>query len=122
MHRLIYLISALLLLGASLGARAAKGSPGPSREDRDKADYLYLEALRTRARGDNDAAFSLMQRAAQLNPQDKEIGYELARYLLVLMPDGDAETPLRLMREYVDANPADYQAGSQYAMISDKLQ
>lgn len=122
MKRLLYIILALVALVASLGARAAKGSPGPSREDRDKADYLYLEALRSRAKGENDAAFSLMQRAAELNPDDKEIGYELARYLLVLMPEGSAETPLRLMREYVDANPADYQAGSQYAMINDRLQ
>lgn len=120
MKKLLYLI--LVLIGVcSLSVQAKKEPPGPSKADRDKADYLFLEALRARAEGEADAAFSLVQRAAQLNPDDKEIGLELSRYLFALPSIDSLQTPLRLMRAYVDANPADYDAGSRYALISQQL-
>lgn len=117
MKKLLYLILALAAI-CSLTVQAKKEPQGPSRADRDKADYLFLEALRARADGEADAAFSLMQRAAQLNPDDKEIGLELSRYLFAIPAIDSLKTPLRLMRAYVDANPADYDAGSRYALIT----
>ena len=93
------------------------------RETTDKADYIFLEALRQRSQGNIDAAFELVKRAHQLNPKDKEIGLELSMYLLP-MADGDSvETArgLELLRSYWDANPSDYESGIRYGIMSQRM-
>lgn len=70
MKQLPILIITILIIGAlSVMAKSRSGS-NPA-EDTRKADYIYLEALRARSQGKNDAAYSLLQRARELNSDDK---------------------------------------------------
>lgn len=114
----ILLSLAALLIGSLASARSSRG---PSREDNDKADYLYLEALRQRSQGKHDAAYELLERAYSLNPADNEIAFELARYLFILSPDESKQRSVSLMKEYYDANPADIQASGTYGMMLNSL-
>lgn len=80
MKKLPVLILAILALGVLTAV--AKNRRGPTDEDIRKADYLYLEALRVKSQGQGDAAFDLLMRARELNPDDEEIGEELSGYVL----------------------------------------
>jgi len=91
----------------------------------DKADYIYLEALRAKSQGNYDAAYSLLSRAIELNPSDKETGLELSNFMLILASDpsdtaGLAEGIARL-RDYWDANPSDYYAGVKYGLMAQRM-
>lgn len=113
----IFLCLMLLIAGAIVAAPRAKRSQGPAPEDVAKADYLYLEALRARSQDNHDAAFELLERAHNLNPDDKATGFELARYLLAIPSDDTLRQALSLMRGYHEANPSDYQWGARYGMV-----
>lgn len=111
------------MVGAlTLGARS-RGAQGAPDADIRKADYLYLEALRAKAQGKPDAAFSLLDRAHELNPEDKDIGVELAVYLLNLTQSDSMRLPqsVELMRSYADANPADFFQNVRYALLNEQI-
>lgn len=121
MRRLPILITIALLLTAMLAGAARRKAAGPSREDVDKADYVYLEALRAAAAEKYDAAFALLDRARQLNPHDPAIGWELAVYLISL-PQGDSVAQAtQMMRDYWEANPTDFDRAMQYGVLSERL-
>lgn len=82
MKKLPFIVLAIMALGFLTAI--AKARRGPTEQDVRKADYLYLEALRVKSQGNGDAAFELLQRARELNPEDEEIGEELAGYVLSL--------------------------------------
>ncbi|MCM1522650.1 MAG: tetratricopeptide repeat protein [Muribaculaceae bacterium] len=119
MRRLPIILCLLLIMGGLMAA-PKKGSL-PSREDVDKADYLYLEALRARSQDRHDASFELLERAHALNPADRETGLELARYLIMLPSTDSLNRALTLMGDYYEANPADFQSGARYGMLLDRM-
>ena len=92
-------------------------------EDIRKAHYIYLEALRAKSQGQHDAAYSLLERAAELNGDDKDVGVELSIYLLKLSQTDSAQLDrsMQLLRDYNEANPSDLYYGSRYAMLSEQL-
>ena len=61
------LIFVFILCGCASTKGIADKSGELSSEDRRKFDYFYLEAERLKAIGENDAAFDLMSRAADLD-------------------------------------------------------
>lgn len=122
MKQLPILIITILTIGAlSVMAKSRSGS-NPA-EDIRKADYIYLEALRAKSQGKNDAAYSLLQRARELNSDDKDIGVELSLYLLRLSQTDSTliEESMALLRDYNEANPSDLYYGGRYAMINEQL-
>ncbi len=122
MKQLPILIITILTIGAlSVMAKSRSGS-NPA-EDTRKADYIYLEALRAKSQGKNDAAYSLLQRARELNSDDKDIGVELSLYLLRLSQTDSTliEESMALLRDYNEANPSDLYYGGRYAMINEQL-
>lgn len=125
MKRLPLILLPLLLLAAAFSATGRARKPATQSGDSDKADYMYLEALRAKSQGNYDAAYALLSRAAELNPSDKETGLELSNFILLLASDpsdttGLAEGIARL-RDYWDANPSDYYTGVKYGLLAQRM-
>ena len=121
MKKLPFIVLAIMALGFLTAI--AKARRGPTEQDVRKADYLYLEALRVKSQGNGDAAFELLQRARELNPEDEEIGEELAGYVLSIS-EGDSMVVaegVEMMREYYEKNPGDYFASVKYALLNEQL-
>lgn len=123
MNRLPYILLALVIAVASAATGVSRTRPASSASDERKADYIYLEALRAKSQGNNDAAYELLARARELNPADKEIGSELASYLLPLSGGDSArvEEALGLMRDYYRSNPSDYYEALRYGLLNENL-
>ncbi|MDE6812801.1 MAG: hypothetical protein K2J28_03070, partial [Duncaniella sp.] len=124
MKQLPVLILTILTLGAiSVMAKSPRNSDLRAQEDIRKADYIYLEALRAKSQGQHDAAYSLLQRASELNGADKDVGVELSLYLLRLSETDSTllDRSMGLLRDYVEANPADKYYGGRYAMLNEQL-
>ncbi|MCM1356048.1 MAG: tetratricopeptide repeat protein [Staphylococcus sp.] len=122
MKKLPILILAVIVLGAlSLMAKSRRDLS--SGEDARKADYIYLEALRAKSQGQLDAAFSLLERAHELNADDKDLGVELWPYLLRLSQIDSTllDKSIDLLRAYTEENPSDLYYGSRYAMLNEQL-
>ncbi len=113
----------LALLVAGVLAATSKSQHGVSAEDARKADYLYLEALRAKSQGSGDAAFELLLRARELNPNDHEIGEELSGYVLSVSRGDSAVVAeaLNMMKNYYDSAPDDYFAGVKYALLNEQV-
>ncbi len=113
----------ILALAASLFVSARSGQKSGRAEDKAKADYIFLEALRARSQGNPDASFELLRRAHELDPSDTETGMELAYYLLTLarQDTANAHKALTLMGRYWEENPEDYYAGVRYGLLNDNL-
>lgn len=122
MKQLPILILTILTLGViSVMAKDRRDTAG--QEDARKADYIYLEALRAKSQGRHDAAYSLLQRARELNSADKDVGVELSTYLLRLSQTDSTlvDESMELLREYNEANPSDLYYGGRYAMLNEQL-
>ena len=76
----------MILPCAAIGKPSAKGkherwSDGA---DRRKADYIFMEAMRQNALGNDDAFFELLRRAHELDPSDTQPGMTLGYYYMAL--------------------------------------
>lgn len=92
-------------------------------EQRRRADYYFLEALRQSALGNNDAYYKLLQRANELNPEDAAIGSDLGLYT-VLLADKDSvwrQKGMDMIRRNVDEYPADVYSGVAYFSMCQKM-
>lgn len=121
-HLPYFLLILLLALAATSGV--SKTKPSDVESDRRKADYIFLEALRVKAQGyGKDATYELLSRAAQLNPDDVEIGMELASYLLQLSQGDSAMVAdaTEKIRRYYYAYPADYYEALSYGLLNENL-
>lgn len=122
MKQLPILILTIIALG-TFSLMAKSRVKGTSAEDVRKADYIYLEALRAKSQDQHDAAYSLLQRAHELNADDKDVGAELSLYLLRLSQTDSAliGEAMDMLRNYNEANPSDLYNGSRYAMLNEQL-
>lgn len=110
-------------MAVDVTGRSRKDTAGNG--DADKSDYMYLEALRAKSKGNYDAAFALLLRARELNPADRETGLELSNFKLLLGSDASDSANLAegmaMLREYWDANPSDYHTGVKYGLLSQRM-
>ena len=123
---ILTLLIVTLLASVEASSRSDRKNPGsPSPADVAKADYLYLEALRSKSNENFDAAYELLSRAHRLNPADKEIGLELSNYLFMMATDpGDTlllNDGMTMLRDYWMENPGDYHAGVRYGLLAIRL-
>ena len=105
---------------ASLIATARGRVSDQRQQDRQKADYLYMEAKRHALQSRPDAYFDLMDYALKLNPDDSEIGMDLGIYYLQLDSMGSTRG-LDLMKRYVDQHPDDLYNGYTFASVAQSL-
>ncbi len=120
MKRLPYLLLLLTLAGSL--AVAGRSRRSAADEDRAKADYIFLEALRAKSQDNHDVAYELLKHARRLNGGDKTIGANLALYQLALTSDdaGTAES-MEMMRAYYHENPEDLFHATRFALLCEQL-
>lgn len=88
-------------------------------EQKKRADYYYMEALRQNALENNDMYFKLMERANQLDPKDVSIGSDLG-FFIVMLADNDSvwrQKGVDLIHRYVEKYPEDVYSGLAYYSI-----
>lgn len=123
---LLTLLIVILMVSPDASSRSDRKTPAaPEAADVAKADYLYLEALRSKSNENFDAAYELLSRARRLNPDDKEIGLELSNYLFMMATDPSDSLLLNdgmtMLRDYWMENPDDYHAGVRYGLLAIRL-
>lgn len=105
------------------GAGAASKKRGIAPADVRKADYIFLEGSRQQTMGNTDSYFELLERARELNPDDKYLGMEYG-YLLLRLSQGDSamvERGYSMMADYIDHNPDDFYGNVLFAAVSGQL-
>lgn len=122
-------IAAILLTVLS----AAIPSPGKGKrgsrdlaaqaERQRKADYIFMEALRRNAAGEDDSYFELLKGATELDSTDTSVGQTLGYYYLAL---GQADSLMALkgynmMKRHFDLHPEDYYGAIFFGMINNHL-
>ena len=108
-----------VMVAMSVSARSVKNQDSSAAR---KADYIFLEALKYNKEGSKDAYYELIERAYELNPDDKYLGKEYGCKLL--LESGDSATVIHgldLVRDYVMANPYDLYAGTLYGALADHI-
>ena len=80
---------ALTLAGAALpsrgkGKKTARELPAAETEQQRKADYIFMEAMRRNAVGEDDSYFELLNGAYSLDSTDTSVGQTLGYYYLAL--------------------------------------
>ena len=92
-------------------------------EQRRKADYIFMEALRQNALEKPDAYFELLNRAHRLDPDDTETGLDLGYYYAMLAGDDSLmiDQGFAMMRRHFDTNPHDYYGAVFYGTICQRL-
>jgi len=86
MYRL-FLTVAIIWMGLGADAQA----PDNLQPSTLSYDALFLEAMMQRQKGNNDAAFDLLKRCTELNPEAAEAYYFLAQYYQLLKKDSLAQ-------------------------------
>ncbi len=109
------LIFVFILCGCASTKGIADKSGELSSEDRRKFDYFYLEAERLKAIGENDAAFDLMSRAADLDTTSAAARFFLAPYYLRM---GFYEQARKDLRYAAEKYPDNYWYNVVYANFS----
>ncbi|MDE5923298.1 MAG: tetratricopeptide repeat protein [Muribaculum sp.] len=120
--RFFALIAMMAVMATALSAKKPDHAK-PSEADCRKADYIYMEAMRQQALGNDDASFYLMQRAHELNPDDDAIAYFFG-YTLMGIAGQDSvrfESGHRLMKNYFDRNPADFYTSYTYGFVNERI-
>ena len=133
------MITALIALVATIALPAApmkKTEKGGSPEgawsagaDSRKADYIYMEAMRQNALGNDDSFFELLRRSIDLDSTDTQPGLTLGYFYMAL---GQEDTLLatkgyEMMRRHFNAHPpdnsppSDYYSSIFYGMVNSQL-
>lgn len=96
-----------VIAGCALSATGAKPNRSNVESDRRKADMIYLEALNQRLGGHDDAYSQLVERAYQLNPDDKYVGSEygtiLVRTGVVSNDSARIDEGMKLLKAYAES-------------------
>lgn len=123
----IAILTAMVILpGGRAGARTGKHRQKESWEagaDKRKSDYIFMEAQRQNALGNDGDYFELLQRAVELDSTDTQPGMTLGYYYMAL-GQGDITLALKgydLMRRHFNSNPSDYYSAIFYGMVNNQL-
>lgn len=120
--RFFAIIAMMAVTATALSAKKTD-TVKPSEADCRKADYIFMEAIRQQALGNDDAYFSLVQRAHDLNPDDHAAAYYLG-YDIMSIAGKDStrfDYGYRLMKNYFDLNPSDYYSSYAYGAVNDHI-
>lgn len=107
------LLAALLFIGAGI-------TRGVTEEQQRKSRHFAIAAMQATINGDASASHELYKKAYALDPSNLSAGYSLALGDLSVAQEEDTtaiDKALSMMREYVDAYPADYNEGEYYAYL-----
>ncbi|MDE6323321.1 MAG: tetratricopeptide repeat protein [Paramuribaculum sp.] len=102
---------------------AAKPRVSEARRDALKSDYIFLEALNYQATNRQDAYYSLIDRAYELNPSDPYVGFQKGLKTIFEADTDSAQyvVGLDLMKRYVDGAPDDIYNALAYARIASTI-
>ena len=75
------------MLGADAQQQLSSSNPSMAQSPNLSYDAFFLEAMVQRQKGNNDAAFDLLQYCTQLNPEAAEAYFYLAQYYLLMKND-----------------------------------
>lgn len=105
------------------GSRSHKKADWSAEANRRKADYVYMEAMRQNALGNDDAYFELLTRARDLDRSDTEGSLYLGYYLMAL---GQTDSTMAaegyaMMRDNFNAHPDNYYDAIFYGMVNNQL-
>lgn len=94
-----------------------------SDEDRRKSDYVFMEAVRRNAIGQEDAHYELLDYANILNRADTDIASTLGYYKIVLSNNDSTmfATGYRMLGSHFDAKPDDFYGSYLYGNVNDRL-
>lgn len=76
--------------------------PAVADEEEKSFDYLYLEGLRQKLKGEHEAAFESFQSALQINPSSSAALYEISRYFIA---QRNTAVALDLLERAVENSP-----------------
>lgn len=109
----------LLLLSMFVGAATAKTST-PSRADRLKADYIYIEGNSLSSLKQNADAYMLLRRAHELYPEDVDIAGDFSEFNILLSLDDSAEfeADYNAVKRRFLINPADVPNGASFVKLA----
>lgn len=115
------LVAASTMLAMNSGKPTRKDQPSDA--DRRKADYIFMEATRQHALGNDDSYYVLLKRVNELNPDDHAAAYYLGYYSV--MTAGNDSTRFDegydMMKRHFDLAPSDYYSSYTYGVINDHL-
>ena len=127
MHRTITILLkafafAAVIVGTGV-AFAAKPRVSVSESDRRKADYIFMEATRQHAIGNDDAYYVLLNRVNELNPDDHSAGYYLGYYSVMIAGNDSTrfDSGYKLMKRHFDLAPEDYYPSYTFGAINDHV-
>ena len=91
--------------------------------DKRKADYLYMEAQRQNALGNQDAYFELLSRAYSLDTADTDMGFFLGYFNLALAGEDSMmfAKGYDLTRRHFQARPSDLYSSYFYGNLNNRL-
>ncbi len=94
-----------------------------SDEDRRKSDYIFMEALRRNAIGQEDSHYELLDYANSLNRADTDIASTLGYYKIVLSNNDSTmfATGYRMLGSHFDEKPDDFYGSYLYGTVNDRL-
>lgn len=104
--RLLFLLCIVLV--GSINAEAAEKETeksSVSQADKRKFDYLFLEALMQREKGNNAAAYDLLRHCIEINPESAEAYYYLAQYYIWLKDSDKGMACFKRAAELSPDNP-----------------
>lgn len=125
-NRFFLAAGAVIALASSLfqGQAARPSAYRESVADREKADYIFLEAARYKALDSLDAYYDMIGHALRLNPSDPYLGMEYGMFKTILSIDGKdsvgVEEGLELMKRYLRQNPADNISGATLVRLASR--
>lgn len=121
-RRAILTITAVAMLVLTCWA-AGRRPDASVDEQRRKADYIFMEAIKQNALERPDAYFELMQRSYQIDSTDTEVGLDLGYYYMMLAGEDSTafDTGMSMMRRHFDANPGDYYGSVFYGTLCQRM-
>ena len=115
----VWLLVVLAVAGMASGAK----TPRVTNEARAKAAYMFLEAASHIADADYGPAYHLLSRAAELDPDDREIAAELGKIIIFtgLGDSAEFENGYNALKALFFSDPRDEQNGFAFIKIAQHL-
>lgn len=116
-------ISVLVAMLAAVAFMSAMAAERGSDEVGRKSDLYFMEAMRRKSLGQDDAALDLLRRAYELNPTDSDVGFQ-AGYMQIFAANEDSllfeQGYAQMLQHFLD-EPADLYGGFMFGNISERV-